>query len=81
MTGERRQLLRGPDVFTGDIPDAGLCADPHTSAELFTERLPYAVRSGVRLSHAVRSAVREPHAMTVAAADAHCAWRRQPLWP
>lgn len=55
-----REVLRGLDVFAGELPDfdtADLPADPH---DLFTEWLLGAVAAGVR----------EPHAMTLSTADA-----------
>lgn len=55
-----RELLRGTEVFSGELPTfdpTGLPADPH---ELFSEWLLAAVRDGVR----------EPHAMTLSTVDA-----------
>lgn len=55
-----RELLRGLEVFGGDLPDfdtSALPADPH---ELFIEWLLAAVGAGVR----------EPHAMTLSTAGA-----------
>lgn len=54
-----RELLRGIEVFSGELPDFDLTelpADPH---ELFIEWLLTAVRDGVR----------EPHAMTLSTVD------------
>jgi pyridoxamine 5'-phosphate oxidase len=58
-----REVLRGLEVFSGELPEfdtTDLPADPH---ELFIEWLLAAIRAGVR----------EPHAMTVATvgADGH----------
>ncbi|WP_327358605.1 pyridoxine/pyridoxamine 5'-phosphate oxidase [Streptomyces sp. NBC_01304] len=60
MADEMRQLLRGLDVFVGDIPNFDPEEAPDSPAELFAEWLPHAVRAGVR----------EPHAMTVSTAGA-----------
>ncbi|MFG1810727.1 pyridoxal 5'-phosphate synthase [Streptomyces sp. NPDC049040] len=50
-----RELLRGLDVFSGDLPDFDIDALPADPRELFVEWLLDAVRAGVR----------EPHAMTL----------------
>ncbi|UCM90755.1 pyridoxine/pyridoxamine 5'-phosphate oxidase [Streptomyces marincola] len=58
--GDLRDLLRGLEVFAGDLPDFDPAAAPDDPVELFTEWLLGAVAAGVR----------EPHAMTVSTADA-----------
>jgi pyridoxamine 5'-phosphate oxidase len=55
-----RQVLRGIEVFAGELPGFDPSAAPNTPVELFTEWLLHALRAGVR----------EPHAMTLATADA-----------
>lgn len=55
-----RQLLRGLEVFAGELPTFDPSAAPGSPAELFTEWLLAAVHAGVR----------EPHAMTVSTAGA-----------
>jgi pyridoxamine 5'-phosphate oxidase len=50
-----RELLRGLDVFSGELPDFDTGAAPADPRELFTDWLLDAVRAGVR----------EPHAMTL----------------
>lgn len=55
-----RQLLRGLEVFAGELPVFDPSEAPDTPAELFTEWLLAAVEAGVR----------EPHAMTVSTAGA-----------
>ncbi|MCQ4207072.1 pyridoxine/pyridoxamine 5'-phosphate oxidase [Streptomyces longispororuber] len=55
-----RQLLRGLEVFAGELPVFDPAAAPGTPAELFTEWLLGAVDAGVR----------EPHAMTLSTAGA-----------
>ncbi|WP_327293454.1 pyridoxine/pyridoxamine 5'-phosphate oxidase [Streptomyces sp. NBC_01198] len=50
-----RELLRGLDVFSGDLPEFDLDALPADPRELFLDWLLDAVRAGVR----------EPHAMTL----------------
>lgn len=55
-----RELLRGLDVFSGDLPDFDTDAAPVDPRELFTDWLLAAVRAGVR----------EPHAMTLSTSDA-----------
>ncbi|WP_371673359.1 pyridoxal 5'-phosphate synthase [Streptomyces sp. NBC_00289] len=55
-----RLLLRGLEVFAGELPAFDPSAAPDTPSELFTEWLLGAVAAGVR----------EPHAMTVSTAGA-----------
>ncbi|MEU9619647.1 pyridoxal 5'-phosphate synthase [Streptomyces sp. NPDC088251] len=55
-----RQLLRGIDVFRGELPAFDPRTAPETPAALFTEWLLHAVESGVR----------EPHAMVLSTAGA-----------
>lgn len=55
-----RELLRGLDVFSGDLPDFDIDAAPADPRELFTDWLLDAVRAGVR----------EPHAMTLSTVGA-----------
>ncbi|WP_151478764.1 pyridoxine/pyridoxamine 5'-phosphate oxidase [Streptomyces albicerus] len=55
-----RQLLRGLEVFAGELPAFDPSVAPDTPAELFVEWLLAAVAAGVR----------EPHAMTVSTAGA-----------
>ncbi|MGP4046128.1 pyridoxine/pyridoxamine 5'-phosphate oxidase [Streptomyces sp. 2A115] len=55
-----RQLLRGLEVFAGELPVFDPSAAPDTPTELFTEWLLAAVDAGVR----------EPHAMTLSTAGA-----------
>ncbi|MCX4658330.1 pyridoxine/pyridoxamine 5'-phosphate oxidase [Streptomyces uncialis] len=58
-SGDLRELLRGLEVFAGELPGFDPAAAPDTPVELFTEWLRHALRSGVR----------EPHAMTLSTAD------------
>ncbi|MFJ3789411.1 pyridoxal 5'-phosphate synthase [Kitasatospora sp. NPDC090091] len=62
MTGrpDLRQLLRGIDVFAGELPAFDPMTTPGDPVELFTEWLLDAVRAGVR----------EPHAVSLATVDA-----------
>ncbi|MFF7360525.1 pyridoxal 5'-phosphate synthase [Streptomyces sp. NPDC008125] len=62
MTGTDglRQVLRGIEVFAGELPGFDPSAAPDTPVELFTEWLHDALSAGVR----------EPHAMTLATAGA-----------
>lgn len=55
-----RELLRGLDVFSGDLPDFDIDALPADPRELFIDWLLDAVRAGVR----------EPHAMTLSTVGA-----------
>jgi len=55
-----RRLLRGLEVFAGDLPEFDPGTAPGTPSDLFTEWLLGAVEAGVR----------EPHAMTVSTAGA-----------
>ncbi|MFF4255073.1 pyridoxal 5'-phosphate synthase [Streptomyces sp. NPDC001663] len=55
-----RELLRGLEVFAGQLPAFDPLATPGTPVELFTEWLIVAVEAGVR----------EPHAMTLSTAGA-----------
>jgi pyridoxamine 5'-phosphate oxidase len=55
-----RQLLRGLEVFAGELPAFDPSVAPDTPAELFVEWLLAAVAAGVR----------EPHAMTLSTAGA-----------
>jgi pyridoxamine 5'-phosphate oxidase len=55
-----RQLLRGLEVFAGELPAFDPSRAPGSPVELFTRWLRHAIRAGVR----------EPHAMTVSTADA-----------
>ncbi len=55
-----RQLLRGIEVFAGELPRFDPAAAPDDPVELFTEWLLGAIRAGVR----------EPHTMTLSTADA-----------
>jgi pyridoxamine 5'-phosphate oxidase len=55
-----RRLLRGLEVFAGELPGFDPSTAPGTPSELFTEWLLGAVEAGVR----------EPHAMTVSTAGA-----------
>lgn len=55
-----RQLLRGIEVFAGELPTFDPAATPDTPAELFREWLLGALDAGVR----------EPHAMTLSTAGA-----------
>ncbi|MGF1432319.1 pyridoxine/pyridoxamine 5'-phosphate oxidase [Kitasatospora sp. LaBMicrA B282] len=57
--GELRRLLRGIEVFAGELPSFDPLDTPGTPVELFTQWLRGALRAGVR----------EPHAMTLATAD------------
>lgn len=55
-----RELLRGLDVLSGELPGFDPAATPPGPTALFTEWLPAAVAAGVP----------EPHAMTLSTADA-----------
>ncbi|HXT93116.1 MAG TPA: pyridoxal 5'-phosphate synthase [Trebonia sp.] len=55
-----RQILRGIEVFAGELPKFDPSMAPDTPFELFTEWLLEALSAGVQ----------EPHAMTLATADA-----------
>jgi pyridoxamine 5'-phosphate oxidase len=55
LVSDLREVLRGLDVFAGDLPDFDLGTLPPDPRELFVEWLLAAVRAGVR----------EPHAMTL----------------
>ncbi|WP_333769076.1 pyridoxine/pyridoxamine 5'-phosphate oxidase [Streptomyces sp. IBSBF 2435] len=55
-----RELLRGLDVFSGELPDFDIHALPADPRELFIDWLLAAVRTGVR----------EPHAMTLSTVGA-----------
>lgn len=57
---ELRRLLRGIEVFQGELPGFDPRAAPDSPAELFTEWLRHALAAGVR----------EPHAMTLSTAGA-----------
>ena len=63
-----RQLLRGLEVFAGELPVFDPSEAPDTPTELFAEWLLAAVDAGVR----------EPHAMTVSTAGATGIPRRGP---
>ncbi|SDK17985.1 pyridoxine/pyridoxamine 5'-phosphate oxidase [Streptomyces indicus] len=60
MAGDLRQVLRGIEVFAGELPLFDPNAAPATPDELFTEWLLHALEAGVR----------EPHAMTLSTAGA-----------
>ncbi|MFD6528818.1 pyridoxal 5'-phosphate synthase [Streptomyces sp. NPDC060184] len=59
-TSDLRQILRGIEVFAGDLPGFDPATAPDTPDELFTEWLLSALSAGVK----------EPHAMTLATAGA-----------
>ncbi|WBB58944.1 pyridoxal 5'-phosphate synthase [Streptomyces sp. WMMC500] len=60
MADDLRGLLRGIEVFAGDLPSFDPRETPDEPVPLFTDWLLAAVRAGVR----------EPHAMTLSTADA-----------
>ncbi|MZD08570.1 oxidase, partial [Streptomyces sp. SID5785] len=60
MDGDLRELLRGIEVFAGELPHFDPAGAPATPRELFTEWLRGALAAGVR----------EPHAATLSTAGA-----------